>query len=64
MDDVKHPWESKTLWAGLIMAVVPLFPPVAALVAANPALAGALAGAITAGLRLMTQKKVVVKKVP
>ena len=56
--DDKKPWQSKTLWAGVFVALAPLFPPVGAFVAANPAVAGAVAGAITAALRFITDKKV------
>lgn len=51
----KNPLYSKTFWAGLLMAAVPLaFPPAAAFMAANPALYGALSGGIVIGLRHVT----------
>ncbi len=58
LPDSKPPWESKTMWAGLLTALIPLFPPVSLWVAANPALYSALLGAIFAGLRLVTKDKV------
>ncbi len=61
-DETKLPWQSSTMWAALIMAVVPLFPPAASLVAAHPEIVGLAAGALVAGLRMITSKKVVLKK--
>lgn len=55
-------WQSKTMWVALLMAIVPAFPPAAALVAANPELTSVLAGLVVAGLRLVSSKKVTVRK--
>lgn len=52
------PWASKTLWAGLLVAVAPFFPPVQVALAANPELAGAAVGAIFSILRLITKNPV------
>jgi hypothetical protein len=60
--DVKHALKSRTVWAGIIMAVVPLIPPLQALVIANPELTGVLAGLVVAGLRLVTDSKVTLKR--
>jgi hypothetical protein len=50
-----NPFYSKTFWAGLLMAIVPIaFPPAAALIAANPALYAGASGAIVVGLRHLT----------
>lgn len=50
-----NPLYSKTFWAGVLMAAVPaLFPPAAALIAANPAIYAAASGAIVVGLRHLT----------
>ncbi len=58
MDDFKKPWLSKTMWAAALTALVPLFPPAAAIVAANPGLVSAAVGFIFAALRLTTDKKI------
>jgi hypothetical protein len=34
--DNKKPWQSKTLWIALIMAIVAFFPPVSEWIQANP----------------------------
>jgi hypothetical protein len=56
--DSKSILTSKTFWSGVIMALVPLFPPAAALIAANPAAAGALAGVIAVAMRSATDGSV------
>ncbi len=58
----KSLFASKTFWAGVFMALAPFVPPVGALVAAYPDLAGVVAGLVTAGLRLATDTPVTVKK--
>lgn len=60
--ETKSPWQSKTMWTALIMALAPLIPPVGAFVSTNPALAGLLAGGITAGLRMLSSSKVELKQ--
>lgn len=55
-------WKSKTLWAALIVAVAPVFPPAQALIAANPEIVGAIVGGIFAVLRVFTSKPVLKKK--
>lgn len=50
----KKPWYSKTMIAAAITALVPLYPPAAALVAANPALVMGVVGALFAGLRYIS----------
>jgi hypothetical protein len=57
-----QPWQSKTLWVSLIMALAPVIPPLGAVIAANPELAGIAAGVLVAGLRLISSKKVTLKK--
>lgn len=54
----KKPWESKTLWAGLIAAALPLFPPAGIWIAANPEIYSAGLGALFAALRVITKGKV------
>ena len=62
MDDVKKPWQSKTLWIGLVVAIAPFFPPAQAVLIANPELVGMFVGALFAGLRVVSEKKLVLKK--
>lgn len=59
---VTQPWKSKTLWVSAIMAVAPLFPPVAAVVAAQPEAVSTAVGVIFFILRLVTDTKVSMKK--
>lgn len=54
-------WQSKTLWVGLIAAIVPFFPPAAAVIAANPEVTGLVLSAIFSGLRMITKDKVVIR---
>ncbi len=62
MDDSKKPWQSVTLWAALVTALVPLFPPAAAVVAANPGIVTAVLGLVFGALRLKTDTAVSIKK--
>ncbi len=62
MDESKKPWESKTIWAAILVAAAPLFPPIAQVVILNPTLCSALVGLLFTGLRLVTEKGVQVKK--
>lgn len=59
------PWQSKTLWASVIIAVVPLIPGVGPVVsgvfATNPELAAAVVGAVFGVLRLITKKEIGLK---
>jgi hypothetical protein len=59
--DIKKPWHSKTLWAGLLVAVAPFFPPLQAVLVANPEAAGMIVGALFSGLRFVTKDQVVLK---
>ncbi len=61
IEEVKPAWKSMTLWAALLTALVPLFPPAAAVVAANPGLVSAVVGLVFGALRLKTDTKVVLK---
>ena len=61
MEENKKPWESKTLWISLIMALAPLCPPVQAVIVANPELVAIAVSAVFAGLRLMSSKPIGVK---
>lgn len=57
--EATKPWMSKTLWAGLIVAVAPFFPPAQAVLLAHPEAAGLVVGAIFSVLRLVTKKPVI-----
>lgn len=58
----KAPWKSKTLWAGVLTAALPLIPGIGPVisgyVASNPEAATAIVGLIFAGLRLATNNKI------
>lgn len=60
-DDSKVWWESKTLWVSVITAVLPLIPPFAPFIAANPGILTAL-GAVFAALRVTTDSPVRLRK--
>ena len=64
-DDTKKPWESVTMWAGVLTAIVPFIPGVGpaiqAFMGANPQIVSAVVGAGIVGLRAITQKKIVLK---
>jgi hypothetical protein len=55
--DGAAPWESKTLWVSLIVAVAPLFPPAQAFIVANPTAVAGAVGAVFAALRLWSGRK-------
>lgn len=58
----KPAWASKTLWVSVLTAVLPaVYPPAAALLAANPELAAAAVGAVFAALRMISSHKVTAK---
>lgn len=54
----KKAWQSKTLWAAALCAILPLVPGVGPLattwIAANPEMFSAALGAVFAGLRAVT----------
>ncbi len=57
----KPAWQSKTLWASALVAVVPLvFPPAGAFVAANPKVVTAFLGVVFGLLRVATKGKVTI----
>lgn len=62
MEDSKQFWKSKTFWASLVTAVLPVFPPVGVLIAANPEAYSAILGAVFGALRVSTGKPLVLKK--
>lgn len=60
----KKPWQSKTLWAAALVALLPLIPgvgPAAAVwISANPATFSAGLGVLFAGLRTVTKGSVTI----
>jgi len=60
--DPKFAWQSKTLWAAILVAAAPMFPPIAQVVISNPTLCSALVGTIFGVLRMVTDKAVTIKK--
>jgi hypothetical protein len=60
-DEARKPWLSKTVWVAAITALAPLYPPIGAIVAANPETVAAVVGAVFAGLRMLSSGKVGLK---
>lgn len=58
MGDAKKPWQSKTLWIGLVVAASGFFPPVHTWITHNPELFSTACGLVFAGLRLITNKTI------
>lgn len=54
----KKPWQSKTNWAALIVAVSAFIPSVGQWIAANPETYGMALGALFAALRAVTKGKI------
>ena len=59
--ETKKPWESRTNWIGIIIALSALFPQVQAVIAANPELVVQALSAIFIGLRFITKGKIEIK---
>lgn len=59
--DPKPFYASKTFWASLITAVLPLIPPVGAWAAANPQIYSAALAVIFGALRISTKQPIVLK---
>lgn len=59
MNEVKKPWQSKTIWANLIMAVAGFFPSVKDFL--TPEVMGVIFLVVNAGLRLVTKTPVSIK---
>ncbi len=57
----KKPWQSKTLWVALLVAIAPFYPPINAVVASNPELVSIGLGFLFTGLRLLSKDKIVIK---
>lgn len=60
-EESKKPWQSKTMWTSLIVGAAGFCPPVAALIAANPAVASMAIGGVFAILRKVSNGKIVIK---
>lgn len=60
-EQAKKPWQSKTNWIALIIAIAAFFPQVQAAIAANPDMFAMAMSGVFIGLRLITKDKVVIK---
>lgn len=58
--ETKKPWQSKTIWAAIVVAVLPLFPSVSQMVSSNPELVSIVLGGLFSALRLITKDKVII----
>ena len=57
----KKPYQSKTIWLGVITAAAAFYPPVAKLIAENPETFASIMGAVFTFLRVISKDKIVVK---
>jgi len=57
----KKPWQSKTNWVALLIAVASFFPQVQALIISNPEGFGVLISGVFTALRFVTKNKIVIK---
>lgn len=65
MDDSNKPWyQSKTFWASIVTAVLPVIPGVAPVIALYPEAYSALLGAVFGALRITTTAPLTLRKVP
>jgi len=55
------PWQSKTMWMSAIVAGAGFCPPLAALMAANPAVTSMAIGGIFSLLRVVSKGKIAIK---
>jgi hypothetical protein len=60
-ETAKRPWESKTLWVNVIIALSALFPPVQALIVASPEAAALAVSGVNLLLRSATHGKIALK---
>ena len=56
----KKPWQSKTIWMGIIVAIAPLIPVVNDFVKGSPEMVGVILGAVFSLLRLISKDKIVI----
>lgn len=54
--------KSKTLWAALLMAVLPIFPQIQEIMKDNPELVGMFITAVFGGLRVISKGKIVLSE--
>lgn len=59
--ETKKPWQSKTLWLGLLSAVAPFIPGVGAVIVNNPTVVTTGLGLIFMALRLISKGKIVIE---
>lgn len=57
-DESKPVWQSKTVWANVFAAVLPLVPNAQSWISNNAEMYSALVGLANIGLRAITEKKV------
>ncbi len=57
-DNSKSPFQSKTMWSNLAMAVLPFVPGANGWIAANPQAYSVILGALNIGLRCLSDKKI------
>lgn len=62
MNEEKSPLQSKTIWTSVLIAVAGFFPPIQAIVIANPEIASIAVGGLFSISRLFQKKKVTIKK--
>ena len=62
-DDSNKPWyKSKTFWASIVTAVLPVIPGVAPVIALYPEAYSAVLGAVFGALRITTKEPIVIRK--
>ena len=58
--DSKKPWQSKTVWLGLISAIAAFFPSVQAWIVANPGIYGVVLSGVFLALRFISGGKIAI----
>lgn len=59
--ETKKPWQSKTNWIALIVAISSFYPPLTQLISSNPETFASVVSGIFLFLRLITKEKIVIK---
>ncbi len=57
-DDVKYPWQSKTILANAVVGLASLFPPASSWISANPEAFTFGMGVLNMVLRCLSEKKI------
>lgn len=57
----KSPWESKTLWTNLVLAMIAFVPSVDEIIKGNPQIIVVAFAVINSALRLITKEKISLK---